>query len=417
VSVGGITVNVSTDGTGNNSGPATKTWVDAKISIAANDTNNITEDHTFTVTVMEDTGSGFVAAAGETVTLSSSGSAGAITGGTCTTTVTDASGQCTVIVSSNVAGSITVSASSAVSVGGITVNVSTDGTGNNSGPATKTWIDGSLVWHKVDDLAQPLAGATFEVCRTHTLDTSTTPDSMVDSADVCFAVTDNVAPDTNPAGGEFLVVDLILGRYTVRETAAPAGYTFDATLVVPAPDMSLADPDVEIVTAFVNRPPNEGCTPGFWQGGNGIELWNNPDDPLSDAVEAALVGYGLGSFDPLTEDFYTGAVFADIFGGTDTRTLLEIVGIGGGPDFEDKAKRDLIAALLNAVDAEINYPYTVAQILDDFFAGDYEAFHARYGTANELGCDRSNGTTALALVIPALGLTGLAIRRGRHQRR
>src|SRR5262245_23761620 len=167
---------VSTNGQGANSGPATKTYVDAKIAIAPNDTNNIGFAHTFTVTVMEDAGqgAGFVAAAGETVTVSSSGSAGSITGGTCATTnngngtfsgTTNGSGQCTVIVNSNVAGSITVSATSDVSVGGVTLTRSTNGQGQNSGPATKTWVDGSLTWIKNDNNGNRLGGATFQVCR------------------------------------------------------------------------------------------------------------------------------------------------------------------------------------------------------------------------------------------------------------
>ena len=128
----------------------------------------------------------------------------------------------------------------------------------------------------------------------------------------------------------------------------------------------------------------EGCTPGFWQGGNGINLWDEKTDTLAVAVTAALEGEGM----VLSDVFYTEAVFSDIFGGSDNRTLLEIVGIGGGPDFENKAKRDMIAALLNAVDGEVSYPYTVAQILADFNSGDFEAFHAKYAAANELGCDR-----------------------------
>jgi hypothetical protein len=88
--------------------------------------------------------------------------------------------------------------------------------------------------------------------------------------------------------------------------------------------------------------------------------------------------------------FYADALYADIFGVVDGRTLLEIVGSGGGSNFEDKAKRDMIAALLNSVDAEVNYPYSVETILNDFFVvAGYEAFHTKYAAANELGGDRS----------------------------
>ena len=75
------------------------------------------------MTVEEDSGTGsFVAAAGETVNASLvAGSVGSISGGTCTTTTTNASGQCTVIVNSAVTGTADVHATSNVAVGGISV--------------------------------------------------------------------------------------------------------------------------------------------------------------------------------------------------------------------------------------------------------------------------------------------------------
>ena len=128
------------------SGNASKTWADARISIAASGTNQVNSAHTFTVTVQKDLGAGggLVAAAGVTVTPSETG-VGNVTGGTCTTTTTNASGQCTIIVNSSATGQSTVGASATVDVGGgVSVNVSTSGTGNNSGPATKTWVDARI---------------------------------------------------------------------------------------------------------------------------------------------------------------------------------------------------------------------------------------------------------------------------------
>ena len=87
----------------------------------------------------------------------------------------------------------------------------------NSDDAVKEFVDGSLAWFKNDDTGTRLGGATFEVCRTHTLDTSTNPDTFIDSADVCVTVLDNSAPDTDPDAGEFKLEDLQLGRYTVDE--------------------------------------------------------------------------------------------------------------------------------------------------------------------------------------------------------
>ena len=62
VSVGGVSLTRHTNGTGANSNPAVKTWVNARIAIAPNATNEVGQAHTFTVTLQKDTGTGtFVA--------------------------------------------------------------------------------------------------------------------------------------------------------------------------------------------------------------------------------------------------------------------------------------------------------------------------------------------------------------------
>jgi hypothetical protein len=107
----------------------------------------------------------------------------------------------------------------------------------NSVDAEKIYIAGSLAWVKVDGATPPrlLLGATFQVHRTHDRFgvAVTTPD---------FSVTDNVAPDVDALAGKFKVAGLPLGRYCIKETAAPAGYLLDPTeqcgieLTLTAPD-------------------------------------------------------------------------------------------------------------------------------------------------------------------------------------
>jgi hypothetical protein len=58
LTVGGVALTRSTNGVSPNSDDAVKVFVDAKISIDPDDTNGIGEDHTFTVTVMQDAGDG-----------------------------------------------------------------------------------------------------------------------------------------------------------------------------------------------------------------------------------------------------------------------------------------------------------------------------------------------------------------------
>ena len=267
VDLDGVTTHVETDGTGDNSDDAVKRFVDAKIAIATDDTNSIGESHTFTATLSKDIGdgNGFVAAAGEHVdlALTPSGGASAIIDAAASTcdnagANTNASGQCTIVFTSDTAGTITGHASASLTISGVSLSRETDGTGQNSGDATKVFVAGSLVWTKVSNTGALQGGATFQVCRTHNLDTAT--GTMVDiTPDVCVTVPDDTdgvvggGLDPDPDPGEFKLTGLRLGRYTVKETVAPPGYEPDPDTVTI--DLTLATPDRTIATAFVNERP------------------------------------------------------------------------------------------------------------------------------------------------------------------
>ena len=196
------------------------------------------------------------------------------------------------------------------------------------------YVAGGLVWHKVNDLGAPLAGATFEVCETHALDTAT--DTYVDITDGC-TVLDNSSIDEDPADGEFLVSGLELGRYTVRETEAPTGYTIVNPNAVQAPDMTFALPDVEIAEPFVDLPPGQGCTPGWWK-----NKASRPRTILAIARDGSCVGRSRRSGTVVDRGGggTTESLFRDVFGLTSgdmekqgldpDLTLLEAVELGGG---------------------------------------------------------------------------------------
>src|SRR5262249_42736332 len=123
VSVGGVSLTRATGDSHVGDGPnAAKTWVNARISIAPNATNEVGQPHTFTVTLEKDAGTGtFVAAAGEHVTVTltdSNGAAHSAPTGSCTTSGpnTDANGQCTITFTSPSAGKVTGHASATLSV-------------------------------------------------------------------------------------------------------------------------------------------------------------------------------------------------------------------------------------------------------------------------------------------------------------
>jgi len=94
--------------------------------------------HNLTLTVMKDSGSGFVAAPSVLVSASIVSGPGSFVGSNqCTT---NATGQCVVTITSLVLGTTVVSASATVIIGSASYPVATDGTSFNSGPASKTWF-------------------------------------------------------------------------------------------------------------------------------------------------------------------------------------------------------------------------------------------------------------------------------------
>jgi hypothetical protein len=150
VSVAGVSLTRTTgDGLAGDSPDAIKNWASARISITPSATNEVGVSHTFTVTLEKDTGGGFVPAAGEHVDVTltdSNGAAHTAPTGSCTTAGanTDAAGQCTITFTSPTAGKVTGNATSTLNINGASITVTTNGTGGNSGPAVKTFVDANI---------------------------------------------------------------------------------------------------------------------------------------------------------------------------------------------------------------------------------------------------------------------------------
>ncbi len=153
ITVGGVAFTLTTNGSAGNSGPANKTWVDASISIAPNDTDPVNDIHTFTVTVLKNPGTGNVPANGEHVTFSLTDGGGAVAvlnaaASTCDDAGanTDSGGQCIIVFTSATAGTTTGNATVTITIGGATLVRDTDpatvaGHGpNGSDSAVKTWV-------------------------------------------------------------------------------------------------------------------------------------------------------------------------------------------------------------------------------------------------------------------------------------
>lgn len=117
------------------------------------------------------------------------------------------------------------------------------------------------------------------------------------------------------------------------------------------------DTIIEVPVPYTPPPPgDEGCTPGYWR--------NHPED-------WAPTGYNTSdNFDTVFDVNYFSP---DI-------TLFQAVKLGGGG--VKQLARHGTAALLSAAHPDVNYPYTVAQVIAFVQAGNV----APLVEANELGC-------------------------------
>jgi hypothetical protein len=154
VSVGGTTVTRHTDGTGANSPPAVKRWVDANIQITpANATNPVGTNHVLTITVNAFGGTIDVGPHNATASIVS-GPGSFVGSPTCAYTGGAATATCTVTITSASAGTTVVSATSNIPVAGLTItratNTAVNTAAGGSGNASKSWADSTIVTHVRD---------------------------------------------------------------------------------------------------------------------------------------------------------------------------------------------------------------------------------------------------------------------------
>ncbi|MCI0582589.1 MAG: prealbumin-like fold domain-containing protein [Chloroflexi bacterium] len=184
LTVGGVSLTRNTDGVAPNSGDAVKTFVDAYITIAADATNEVSDPHTFTVSVFQDDGraaadpdgdgaTGFTPALVGNVDVELSDSNGAFSvrddlASSCDDNQLDgdnldAGGQCIVVFTSGVAGQVTGHATVALTVGGVPLSRNTDGVAPNSDDAVKTFVDAYITISPDEDTNEVGDDHTFTI--------------------------------------------------------------------------------------------------------------------------------------------------------------------------------------------------------------------------------------------------------------
>jgi hypothetical protein len=120
------------------------------------------------------------------------------------------------------------------------------------------------------------------------------------------------------------------------------------------------------ITCEKETPPPgfEGCTPGFWRQPQHYDSWTSPYAPSM----LFVVAFGEDAFPD--------------------KTLGEVVRLGGGS--LNALGRHSVAALLNAASPDVDYAYSVSQVIQMFQNvypdGNFEAVKDVFEFNNELGC-------------------------------
>ena len=368
VNVGGVALARSTNGAGGNSGPATKLWVDARLTLTQNAVNEVGQPHTFTVTVERDLGSGFQPASAEHVDFTLTGLLGANPVlnpilSTCDDVGpnTNAAGQCTVVFTSQTAGTVTLHALANLLINGVSVGVQSGGAAPNVPDAVKRFVDANIA------ITPP---------------TATNPTSTNHTFTVTVKKNLGLGGGFVPAAGEHVDVSIVNSGgatatiNTALSTCDDAGANLDAagqcTLVISSPtagqtkafasvtlliDGQSVTRDSNSTTVIPHGPDGtdeatktweggggEGCTPGYWKQQQHFDSW---------------AASGLTPNQTLASAGFTNT-------GRPTMTLLQALSLNGGSTLQaakDILLRAAVAALLNAGSSNVDYEFTTAQVI------------------------------------------------------
>jgi uncharacterized repeat protein (TIGR01451 family) len=128
---------------------------------------------------------------------------------------------------------------------------------------TSTQLPGSLIWQKLDERYEPLAGSEWSVTPVDAQGQPTGEPAVMVTDCIGASVTDCVGlRDQDPAPGGFSVVGLSYGFYTLHETASPAGF-FLETAPLARPELAIAVLDLGEFLNFQQWVPEIPLTGGL----------------------------------------------------------------------------------------------------------------------------------------------------------
>jgi uncharacterized repeat protein (TIGR01451 family) len=215
---------ISTDGNAFNSGPAQKDWVYARIRITPSEATNVVGDlHELTATVDTSTnGTVWLPYEGASVTFNVISGPGDLDP---VTDVTNSTGQATTILTTTLAGTSIVKASTSV----YGYDISTNGNAYNSGPAYKDWVYARI---KIDPQTDTdVVGDLHELIATVETSTDGANWDAFEGANVTFEVTSgpgNLNPlsaVTNSTGQATTILTTTLaGTSIVKASTSVYGY-------------------------------------------------------------------------------------------------------------------------------------------------------------------------------------------------
>ncbi len=217
ISVGGVNFNLLTGSGAPNSVPAVKKYVDGYITIGQTATNNITEQHVFTVTVTQIPGTATQAVTANVTPLVVP--APDSYGTTCNATVPFVGdvATCTITINNNTPGVFDATASATFTVGGVALTRSTNGTAPNSGAAVKTYVAGALEITKIVNLGSVVNPSVIN----DTFTVTVTGPSYPVGTNIVFTVTNGVLQ----APTSITLSPIIPGNYTITEADAGSEWT------------------------------------------------------------------------------------------------------------------------------------------------------------------------------------------------